>query len=561
MTAAIAVAEDARPADRLADTIAGVSMAGLLLPEAVAYSGIAGTPPQAGVFALFAGLVVYGLVGRSRFAIVSATSSSAAVLGAATLSLAGADALLRAALAAGLVLATGAAFLAAAAFRLGSACSFISKPVLRGFSFGLAIVIVVKQLPAMTGVHPTADNAFVYAAQLLAALPAWNPWALGLGMAALVALKALARFRKLPGALVVIALGIAASQGLQLARHGVGEVGAIVLAPPASALPDLARGQWLGLAELSIAVVLLLFAESWGAIRGAALRHGDAVDANRDLVALGVANLASGLLHGMPVGAGYSATSANEAAGATSRRAAWIAAAVVLALVALLLPQIARIPHPVLAAVVIHAVSHTLSLDAFRPYFAWRRDRVVVLAAAAAVLVLGVLNGLLAGIGVSIAMMLRGLSEPRVSELGRRGTGHDFLNLRLHPDASAIPGLLLVRPEAPLFFANADRMLGDICARIAAARPRGVVLSLEESPDLDGTTLEALRDFAAEQARGGLRLVFARLKDPVLALLARTLAQSPALLEPGSVDDAVALLSPPAADAAAPPAHADPSSD
>ncbi|HEX7686259.1 MAG TPA: SulP family inorganic anion transporter, partial [Burkholderiaceae bacterium] len=226
MTAAIAVAEDARPADRLADTIAGVSMAGLLLPEAVAYSGIAGTPPQAGVFALFAGLVVYGLVGRSRFAIVSATSSSAAVLGAATLSLAGADALLRAALAAGLVLATGAAFLAAAAFRLGSACSFISKPVLRGFSFGLAIVIVVKQLPAMTGVHPTADNAFVYAAQLLAALPAWNPWALGLGMAALVALKALARFRKLPGALVVIALGIAASQGLQLARHGVGEVGA-----------------------------------------------------------------------------------------------------------------------------------------------------------------------------------------------------------------------------------------------------------------------------------------------------------------------------------------------
>jgi MFS superfamily sulfate permease-like transporter len=550
LTTAATAADAARPADRLADAVAGVSMAGLLLPEAVAYAGIAGMPPQAGVFALFAGLVVYGLVGRSRFAIVSATSSSAAVLGAATLSMAGADPVLRAALAAGLVLATGAAFLAAAAFRLGSACSFISKPVLRGFSFGLAVVIVLKQLPAMTGVHPTADNALAFAAQLLAALPDWNPWALALGVAALAALRVLARLRRLPGALVVIALGIAAAQGLALARRGVGKVGAIVLAAPPSALPALARGQWLGVAELSVALVLLLFAESWGAIRGMALRHGDAVDTNRDLVALGAANLASGLLHGMPVGAGYSATSANEAAGATSRAAAWFAAAVVLALLALLLPQIARIPSPVLAAVVVHAVSHTLSLDAFRPYFAWRRDRLVVVAAAAAVLALGVLDGLLAGIAVSIAMTLRGLSEPRVSELGRRGAGHDFLSLRLHPQARAIPGLLLVRPEAPLFFANADRMLGEIRTRIAAARPRGVVLSLEESPDLDGTTLEALRDFAAEQARDGVRLVLARVKDPVLALLTRTLAGTPTLLEPGSVDDAVALLQDAAADRA-----------
>ena len=190
----------ARPVDRLADAVAGVSMAGLLLPEAVAYAGIAGMPPQAGVLALFAGLVVYGLLGRSRFALVSATSSSAAVLGAATLSLAGNDSALRAALAVGLVLATGLAFLAAGAFRLGSACSFISKPVLRGFSFGLAIVIVLKQVPAMTGARPTADNALGYAAQLLAALPGWNPWALGTGLAALAVLHALARRRRLPDA-------------------------------------------------------------------------------------------------------------------------------------------------------------------------------------------------------------------------------------------------------------------------------------------------------------------------------------------------------------------------
>ncbi len=527
---------------RMADAIAGVSMAGLLLPEAVAYSGIAGMAPQAGVLALLAGLLVYGLIGRSRFAIVSATSSSAAVLGAATLSLAGADAVLRAALAAALVLATGAAFLLAGAFKLGSICSFISKPVLRGFSFGLAIVIVLKQLPNMTGVHPTADASLVYAWQLFAAAPRWNGASLALGVAALVMLKLLARFRKLPGALVVIALGIACAQGLQLSTHGVTVVGPFSLALAAPSLPALPRGQWTAIAELSLAVVLLLFAESYGAIRGMALKHGDAVDPNRDLLAFGAANVLSGLFHGMPVGAGYSATSANEAAGATSATSAWIAAAVVLGLVAACLPMIELTPEPVLAAVVVHAVSHTLSLDAFRPYFAWRRDRIVVVASAVFVLLLGVLDGLLAGIAVSVAMTLRGLSQPLMSELGRSGDGHDFLSNKLHR-VSAIPGLLLLRPEAPLFFANVDRLLAQTRERIAATTPRGVVLSLEESPDLDGTTIEALDEFAAEQSRAGVTTVFARLKDPVLALLDASAAKrSGALLEPGSVDDAVRSL-------------------
>jgi MFS superfamily sulfate permease-like transporter len=181
------------PASVDADLIAGVSMAGLLLPEAVAYSGIAGMPPQAGVLALFAGLLVYGLVGRSRFAIVSATSSSAAVLGAATLSLAGHDAMLRAALAAGLVLATGVAFLAAGSMRLGSICSFISKPVLRGFAFGLALVIILKQVSKLTGTHPSASTTLEIAWQLLGQWAQWNWSAIALGVASLVALKAFAR--------------------------------------------------------------------------------------------------------------------------------------------------------------------------------------------------------------------------------------------------------------------------------------------------------------------------------------------------------------------------------
>ena len=525
-----------------ADLIAGVSMAGLLLPEAVAYAGIAGLPPQAGVLALFAGLLVYGFIGRSRFAIVSATSSSAAVLGAATLSLAGHDAALRAALAAGLVLATGLAFLAAGAARLGSICSFISKPVLRGFSFGLALVIIVKQLSKLTGTHPSADAAPAVAWQLLAELAQWNWNALALGVAALVALKLLARLPRLPGALLVIAAGIAASQGLGLAARGVASVGRIDLALSAPSLPTLSQGQWVSLAELSLALLLLVFAESYGAIRTMANKHGDTVDPNRDLVALGVTNVLSALIHGLPVGAGFSATAANEAAGATSAKSAWIAGAVVLALVALCLPWIELTPEPVLAAVVIHAVSHTLSLTAFRPYFTWRRDRFVVVAAAVAVVALGVLNGLLAGIAISVAMTLRGLSEPRMSELGRQREGHDYLGLQ-HDGVVPVAGVLILRPEAPLFFANVERMLAEMRTRIAATSPRAFVMSLEETPDLDGTTIEALTAFAAEQGAAGRATVLARLKDPVLALLQSAMAgQSTTRLEAGSVDDAVASL-------------------
>lgn len=530
------------PPPLAADLVAGMSMAGLLLPEAVAYSGIAGLPPQTGVLALFAGLLVYGLVGRSRFAIVSATSSSAAVLGAATLSLAGSDAALRAALAAGLVLATGLAFLAAGAMRLGSICSFISQPVLRGFSFGLALVIIVKQLPKLTGTHPAADAAPSLAWQLLAASPQWNWSALALGLAALAALKLLARVPKLPGALLVIAAGIAATRWLGLDARGVAVVGRIDLALALPAPPVLSQGQWVSIAELAVALVLLVFAESHGAIRSMALKHGDAIDPNRDLWALGASNLVAGLLQGLPVGAGFSATAANEAAGAGSRKAAWIAGGAVLALVALCLPWIERTPEPVLAAIVIHAVSHTLSLSAFRPYFQWRRDRFVVVAAAVAVVALGVLNGLLAGIAISVAMTLRGLSEPRMSELGRHRGGHDYLGLQ-HADVQRVPGVLILRPEAPLFFANVERMLSEMRVRIAAASPRAFVLSLEETPDLDGTTIEALAAFIAEQAAAGRPTVFARLKDPVLALLQQAMAgHGETLLEAGSVDDAVTSL-------------------
>jgi len=176
----------------------------------------------------------------------------------------------------------------------------------------------------------------------------------------------------------------------------------------------------------------------------------------------------------------------------------------------------------VLAAIVIFAVSHSLHPSVFRPYWTWHRDRLVVIAALLAVLIFGVLHGLLAAIGVSLLVTLRKLSEPNVSVLGRLRDSHDFVDVSIHPDAKAIPGVLIARPEAQLFFGNAERMLGQVRLLLKAAPgTQTVMLSLEETPDVDGTTIESLRSFAAECVAHGQRFVLVRLKLHTLRALHR----------------------------------------
>ena len=221
-----------------ADLIAGVSIAGLLLPEAVAYSHLAALPPQAGVIALFAGLVCYGALGRSRFAVVSATSSSAAVLASALLALGATNPVQRAALASLLVVGAGVAFALCAALRLGAMSNLIARPVLRGYAFGLALVIAVRQWPAIAGMQVTSGGFFALLAELARGLPAWQAPSLGCGLTALLGLFVLERVRYVPGALVVIAAGILAAPWL--GTHGVALTGAVDLTPalPQFALPE-----------------------------------------------------------------------------------------------------------------------------------------------------------------------------------------------------------------------------------------------------------------------------------------------------------------------------------
>ncbi|MVV50477.1 SulP family inorganic anion transporter [Pseudomonas sp. PB120] len=513
--------------NRWLDVLAGLSIAGLLLPEAVAYSSIAALPPQAGVIALFAGLLCYGLFGTSRFAIVSATSSSAAVLAAATATLANGDSGLRVILAIGLVLVTGGFFLLAGLFKLGSVTSFIAKPVLRGFALGLAVTIILKQVASAVDVHLDGANLIRYLPQLLEQLPQWNRVGALVAAVALLVLWLCSRFRRVPGGLLVVALGIAAGQWLNLSSYGVKLIGVIDLSLEVPHLPVLPFSDWLRLGELAFAMVMILYAESYGSISSFALKHGDRVSSNRDLLALGAANLLSGLFHGMPAGAGYSATSANEAAGAGSRLAGAVAAGVVLLIVLTLLPYIALTPEPVLAAIVIHALARGLSLQPLGRYFIWRRDRLLVICAVAAVLVLGVLDGLLVAVAISVVLMLKQMSSADIQVLGQIGSGHDFVDLQRHPQAREIPGVLIVRPSEALFFANVERILGNALRLARHAQPpvHTIILSLEESPDLDGTSIEALEAFFLQVRAEDKRLILARLKHGAKVVLSKLPAQ------------------------------------
>ena len=544
--------DTARPAPTpqrmvLANAVAGLSVAGLLIPEAIAYAAMAGLLPQQALAASAIGLLAYSLLGSSGYAVVSPTSSSAVILASAVAALSAltpnpVDAM---ALSGALVILVGLMFLVAAAARLGHLAAFISRPVLRGFAFALAVTIIIKQLPHLLGSHAQGSGPLPLLLDLLRQAEHWNYWSLGVGLGALLCLRLLKRVALFPGALAVIVLGIGATLSLDLGAHGVALVGSVNLAQLHLAWPQLSRDTWLNAAELAAPLVVILYAESWGSIRTLALRHDETVSADRDLAALGVANLCSGLVQGLPVGAGFSASSANDDAGAQNR---WAGTAAALTLVLLTLAAgdwLGRLPQPVLAAVVISALLHALDLRPILVLWRLRRDEVLATVAALAVLALGVLPGMLLAVALSILATLRRFSQSRVSVLGEIGNTRDFVNVQRQPLAVAPPNALVLRPETPLFFANVERVLHTVreLAQQPGA-PRTIVLSLEESTDLDSTAVEALGELCAWVALSQRRLLLARVKDEMRDLFQRAtplLSQTPCYW---SVADAVAAADP-----------------
>jgi MFS superfamily sulfate permease-like transporter len=508
---------------------AGLCVAGLLLPEAVAYAGLARLPVVHALTAMMVGLGVYAVFGGSRFAVVAPTSSTATLSAAAVLSMSGTAAAVnpmaytQALLA--LVLLAGGLLMLLALARQGQLSAFVSRPVLRGFAFALAITIVIKQLPDAMGFalpHGAGSDPMHVLRFASTHVSAWHVPSLVVAIAAAAVVMGLRRWPQVPASMVVIVLAIIAAQLLDLKSLGVEEVGAVERPSLRLGLPDLPLKDWLQIGELAFGLVVLVFAESWGSMRNMALARGDSLDANRELMVLGACNVAAALLQGMPVGAGFSATSANAAAGASSRWAGAIALGVIGVALAVALPALHLLPRPVLAVAVISALWHALNPQPILDVWRMKRDRMLVVGAVIAVLVFGVLHGMLIAIALSILDALRRFSQPVVHELGELGSSRNFVVLDAHQGAVAVPGLLILRPEEPLFFASAERVVADVMIRVQGRTDlRTVILSLEESSDLDSTAVECLLELDQRLRAAGKGLVLTRVKDPVRELLGR----------------------------------------
>lgn len=521
------------------DFLAGISVAGVLLPEAVAYAAIAGVPAIHALLAALIGLCVYPFFGTSRFAIVAPTSSAAAVF-AATMNSGGPD------MGYALVALTGALFLLTGLLRAGFLGAFISRPVLRGFAWGLAVTIMLKQLPHIAGIHVAGAQALQVAIGLWHEAAQIHLPSLQLGVAALalwlLLQHGMQRLVFVPQSLLILALGIVAAACFDLQASGIALIGKIEWQALSLHVPEISTDHWLRAAEVAPALLLILFAESWGSVRSLALQKGDTVNANRELLAFGSANLLSALLQGLPVGAGFSAASANYAAGGRSKWAGVAAAAALALMLWQARDWLALLPVPVLAAVVVGILSHNLWPRAVIRGLRLGGDAWLGVTAAVAVLIFGVLFGMLLAVGLSLLLAIRRFAQPLVSELGKLPGTRDYLDSERHTEVIRTPGILIMRPEEPLFFANAEQVFQVILQRVLQTQPHTVVLSLEASDDLDATAIEALAEFTASLQKAQGQLLLARVKDRPRAAIERggliAKPDSPVAVY-WSVDDAV----------------------
>ena len=511
------------------DLTAGLCVAGLLIPEAVAYAGLARLPVVHALTATLTGLFIYAVFGGSRFAIVAPTSSTATLAAAAVVvSIPGtADgthtgAYLQTLLA--LVLLAGGMLSVLACAKQGQISAFISRPVLRGFAFALAITIVIKQLPDALGLslpQEVVSDPLHILFFALTHVQNWHLPSLSVALVAGIFVLLLKRFPLLPASMIVMVLSMVAAFLLDLKSMGIQEVGALQRPTFQVRIPTLRLDEWMRAAELAFGLVVLIFAESWGSMRSQALAHGDRLNANKELMVLGVCNMVSSLLQGLPVGAGFSASSANAAAGAQSRWAGATAFFIIAVAVAVALPVFHLLPRPVLAIAVISALWHAMSPGPLITVWRMNRDRLLLVGSVIAVLVLGVLYGMLAAIALSLVAALRRFSQPVVHELGRLGASRNFVVLDGHTDAATVAGVIILRPEEPLFFASAERVAADVLTA-AGNKPsvKFVILSLEESSDLDSTAAECLLELYKRLKNNGQQLTLARVKGPVRELLA-----------------------------------------
>lgn len=506
------------------DLVAGLTVWAVLVPEALAYASIAGVSPVIGLYAAPPALVLYAAFGSSRHLVTGPMSATAALSAAAVAEVAaGADDV--AALTAALAIATGAVAALAGLLRLGFLAGFISEPVIKGFIIGLALTIIVGQVPKLLGIDKAGDDFFEQLWNLVVNLGDTSMVALAVGAGSLAVVLACRRLvPAVPGSLAAVALGVMLVSLFDLDDHGLAIVGPIQSGLPSLGVPEgVSLDGYLALAGSAVGLMIVGFAEGLGAAKTYAARDHYEVDANRELLGLGTANLSAGLCQGMVVNGSLSKTAVNGSAGARTQLSGIVVAAMTVVTLLLLTGLFENLPEATLAAVVVAAVVelvdfralvdlYRLSSSRLRAIYgvAARPDFIAAVAAMSGVLVFDILPGLFIGIGVSLLLLLYRASHPHLAELGRvPGTEDQYTDRDRHPDNEALPGLLLLRVEGALFFANADAVRRSIQARVAAPGLRAVILDAESVSSIDVTAVRMLGELTDQLEAGGVRLVIA----------------------------------------------------
>src|SRR5829696_169180 len=425
------------------DLVAALTTWALVVPQAIAYGQIAGLPPQAGLFAAFAGLLGYGLFGTCRQLIVSPTSSTAAISAAIVAPVALADPERYAVASAALALLVGVVLIGLGLLRMGFVSRFIAAGVQVGFMFGLGLTIIVGQLPKLLGVPSGDGDFFGQAAGLLGRLGDTNPWTAAIGLGSLAALLGLKRVAPaVPAALAVVVAGIALVALGDLTSRGVEVIGSVEGAFPVPAIPWLGWHDLLGLLPGAAAVAIIGYAESATVAESMANEHGYDVDPDHELRAVGIANILSGLFQGFITGGGASQSAANDRAGANTQLVSLLVSGLTVLTAVALLPLFRDLPQAVLGAIVIAAVAGFLNLAALRRIARLRRASfVLAMLALAGVLILGVLGGLLLAVVISVVLLLDRQSRPGST-------------------VRTEPGLLVFRLDAAPLFRN-PKLLND----------------------------------------------------------------------------------------------------
>lgn len=509
------------------DAIAGLTLWGLVVPEGMAYAGIAGLPPQAGLYTLTVSLLVYALFGTSRHLSVGGTSATAALLASSVVAALVASAVATASdpqtywtYVSAFVLVTGFVFLVAGIARMGFVTQFLSKPVMDGFVVGLAVFVVVGQLNKLFGVEKPEGNTVEKLLGIVRQLPEADVTTVAVGGLALVALFLLPRLsRRIPAGLVVLFGAIALSAALDLPGRGVDVVGSLPQGLPALALPTVPLADYLAMVLPAIGVLLVAYSEALGVAHEFAEKHGYEVDSDQELTAHAAVNIGSGLFGGMLAAGGMSASAVKEGAGARSQVANLVAWGATIVTLLFLTPLFTGLPEAVLAALIIHALWHILtarkllSLRAEAPMEVW-----FGVLACAGVLLIDVLEGMLIGLLASLAFVIYRSSKPHLSSLGRvPGIEGAYSDLGRHPENEPVPGVLIVRLDTPLYYANALTARDQVKALIhdALPPPRAVIFDAEGQDELDVTSARVVAALVKELDAEGIRVRFANVHAPV----------------------------------------------